>query len=258
MNSTLFASEKIKIQKLFWLAVFSSCCVMLAFPLQAAAQVSISPSSYDFGEVEVGATSTVIFTITSSEPRYTFDFAGLNGSLDFHIIRSPTPGTEVSDSGLEIEVAYSPLEVGQDSGAMLVVVVDGLIFYLVVDLTGVGVEAGMDPLAEIQEILAFFDSSFTNGTLTGSGPGSSAQGRLRALRNMLEAVSDLIQNGEMATACQQLWDAYRRTDGRTPPPDFVQDDATQDLAHMILDLYEAVCVGRRKIKNQKSDGYILA
>jgi hypothetical protein len=61
------------------------------------------------------------------------------------------------------------------------------------------------------------------------------------LRNMIEAVSDLIQNGDKETACQQLWDAYEKTDGIVPPPDFVQGEAAQELAQMIMDLYQAEC-----------------
>ena len=67
-------------------------------------------------------------------------------------------------------------------------------------------------------------------------------GRLKALRNMIEAAGDLIAAGDYEVACQQLQDAYDRCDGEFPPPDFVEGDAADDLATMILELMaDLVC-----------------
>ena len=62
---------------------------------------------------------------------------------------------------------------------------------------------------------------------------------MNALKNMIETAGDLIDDGDIAEACVQLRDAYRKTDGLTPPespPDFVTGDSADDLAQMILDL----------------------
>jgi hypothetical protein len=88
----------------------------------------------------------------------------------------------------------------------------------------------------IADILAFFDESVDDGTLYGDGPGRSAEGRKKALRNIIEAAGDLIADGYPETACRQLLDAYERCDGLFPPPDFVEGDAAETLAGMILDL----------------------
>ena len=88
----------------------------------------------------------------------------------------------------------------------------------------------------IEDILDFFDESVENGSLQGAGPDNSSQGRLKALRNMIEAAGDLIAAGDIGAACQQLTDVYNRTDGETPPPDFASGEAALDLAKMILDL----------------------
>jgi hypothetical protein len=53
---------------------------------------------------------------------------------------------------------------------------------------------------------------------------------------MLEAAGDLIDAGRTAEACQQLQDAYQRTDGLPRPPEFVAGPAASTLAQMILDL----------------------
>ena len=93
-----------------------------------------------------------------------------------------------------------------------------------------------DPEEEIAAILSFIDESLEDGTLTGDGPGNSAERRLNALRNMIEAAGDLFEDGFFGQACQQLTDAYKKTDGLPRPPDFVSGDAATGLADMILDL----------------------
>lgn len=85
----------------------------------------------------------------------------------------------------------------------------------------------------IERILDFIEDSVEAGTLSGSGPGRSAQGRLGALINMIEAAGNLIDAELIADACWQLQDAYNRTDGNSPPPDFVAGPAAAELASKI-------------------------
>jgi len=91
-----------------------------------------------------------------------------------------------------------------------------------------------DPIEVIEEILDFVDESVDVGTLTGEGPGKSADNRLNALRNKLEEAQRLIEAGLYEEACDQLWSTYRKCDGEPRPPDFVTGDAADDLADMIL------------------------
>ena len=56
---------------------------------------------------------------------------------------------------------------------------------------------------------------------------------------MIEAAGDLIEDGLIEEACQQLMDAYRKADGLGPPgspPDFVTGAVASDLALMIMNL----------------------
>lgn len=92
----------------------------------------------------------------------------------------------------------------------------------------------------IDDTLAFFDASVADGTLVGSGPGNSADGRRRALRNMILLAGDLIEEGRYTEACQQLRDAYGKCDGDPKPPDFVTGEAADDLADMILMVMDAL------------------
>lgn len=92
------------------------------------------------------------------------------------------------------------------------------------------------PLEQIANILEFFDQSVADGTLVGEGPGNSAKGRLNALRNMIKAAGNLIIDEDIEETCQQLQDAFNRTDGQFPPPDFAAGSAASDLAKLIQNL----------------------
>lgn len=86
------------------------------------------------------------------------------------------------------------------------------------------------------DILTFIDEAVSEQTLWGTGPGKSAEGRLGALRNMVETAENLIEAELFQEGCQQLRDAYRRTDGELVPSDFVSGPAAPELAGMIEDL----------------------
>jgi hypothetical protein len=88
----------------------------------------------------------------------------------------------------------------------------------------------------IEAVLKFFDASITDGTLEGYGPGKSANGRLNALRNMLEMAADLINIGDIEGACEQLRAALKKCDGVPKPPDFVTGPAASELYDMIIEL----------------------
>jgi hypothetical protein len=88
----------------------------------------------------------------------------------------------------------------------------------------------------IDSILEFFDGSVADGSLEGSGPGNSADGRLNALRDMLEMAGNLINICDIEGACEQLMAAYKKCDGYDP--EFVEGEAVSELSNMILDLMD--------------------
>jgi hypothetical protein len=53
---------------------------------------------------------------------------------------------------------------------------------------------------------------------------------------MLVAASNLIDSGKILEACQQLSDAYKKTDGDPNPPDFITGPAITQLASQIQSL----------------------
>ncbi|MHC5200100.1 MAG: FIMAH domain-containing protein, partial [Planctomycetota bacterium] len=89
---------------------------------------------------------------------------------------------------------------------------------------------------QIQNILDFLDASVAEGSLLGYGPGNSASKRLKALRNMIESASDLIDAGDYAHAVDQLESVAKKTDDVAKPQDFVVGEATSTLNTMINEL----------------------
>ena len=87
------------------------------------------------------------------------------------------------------------------------------------------------PEPTIDAILTFFDESVADGSLTGDGQGNSANGRSKALRNMLEMAGDLIGIGDIKGACKQLKSALGKCDGLSPPPDFVTGSEVSTLIY---------------------------
>jgi hypothetical protein len=93
----------------------------------------------------------------------------------------------------------------------------------------------------IEAIMSFVDASVADGTLEGVGPTkTSAAGKLHALRNMFENAGNLISSNSLEASCDQLLDAYRKTDGAARPPDLVKGTGVPKLAIMIQALMDTL------------------
>jgi len=92
----------------------------------------------------------------------------------------------------------------------------------------------VSPEDQIEDISDFFDVSVGSGDIEGMGPGNSADGKLGALRNMLDEAERLINEGLVYEACQQLHSIYIHVDGVIPPPDFIAGPASTELAMKIM------------------------
>ena len=104
-----------------------------------------------------------------------------------------------------------------------------------------GPQAERPPEQQIENIQDWFDDAVTGeDLLVGAGPGSSADGRLKALRNMLERAEELIADGLTAEARQQLEAAYKRVDHNPKPPDFATGSEADTLAGMIRSLTDSL------------------
>jgi hypothetical protein len=159
----------------------------------------------------------------------TLDLTG----TDFAITSSPAGTVLGYGESADVWVTFSPSDLGDASATLAIEWTNGISGTDYVELTGVGVDVSGDPTS-IQDILDFFDQSVANGSLIGNGPGNSADGRRKALRNKIKAAGDTIEDG--GDACEQLLDVYHRCDGLPRPPEFVAGPSAPTLAGMILDL----------------------
>lgn len=214
-----------------------------AFPLAALANpdVEISPMAHDFGDVAVGSSATTVVTLTNLDTInsvfvYSVVWQVSNPAFSFTTTPASLPYTLPPGQTFYVEVTFSPTAIGFTSTNLVIQNSDPFIPTAFIPMGGVGIDVEPPISVTVEDILAFFDASVANGTLVGSGPGNSANGRVKALRNMLEASGDLIEGNYFAQACQQLQDAYGRTDGLPRPPDFVAGAATEQLAAMIAEL----------------------
>ncbi len=230
--------------------------VVLVVPLAVPAQIidSYEPTAYDYGNVEIGESKIQIFTVTLQDVGdllYVFSMLTIDNPADgdptpyegtsFTITSQPPTGLIPSGTSFEVEVTFNPITEGAHAVYLRMLSNERLgNDDLRIPLFGMGVPVETPPQEELSEILTFIANSVSNESLQGSGPGNSANGRLKALINMIEASGDLIEDGFIEQACQQLLDAYDRTDGYDSPPDFVGGEATVILANMILDLMEGL------------------
>jgi hypothetical protein len=208
-------------------------------------EIEFAPASVQFGDVTVGTSTTQIVTISNS-PTANVDLtvSGISlapGSNGFAITSAPTVPFVLSPGvTADVVVTFAPSAAGPFSGTLRIASNDPDEGLVEVALSGNGVPAEIPPSQQITNILTFFDQSVANGTLVGNGPGNSAQGRLKALKNMIEAAGDLISHGRVQEARQQLQDAYLRVDGQPKPPEFAAGPAAAQLASMIQQLINSL------------------
>ena len=221
--------------------LYPNASIALGWP-QTAPEIEVYPALlvWDFGDIEVGESTTVLVQI------FNFGTADLNvssvaisGDAEITITDGPAtplviaPNTSV---GVDFEVTFAPTAEAASAAVVIIESDDEDESVVYVDLSGVGIITEVPPTQQIQDILDYFDASVADGTLVGYGPGNSASKRLKALKNMIESASDLINAGAYAQAIEQLESISKKIDGVSKPQDFAVGDAAAVLNTMINDL----------------------
>jgi len=205
-----------------------------------APDISVAPTSYDFGNVKLGSSTNTIITLANvGSLDLTVSGVGLENGSSSAIAVAPAPALPAvihPNGTLDVPLTYTPVSTAGDQAILDITSNDPDQGLLKVGLSGLGVPATVPPLQQIVDIVAFIETSVAGGSLIGSGPANSRPGRLNALRNMILAAGDLIHDGFIGQACGQLLDAYQRTDGVPNPPDFVAGPSATDLALLIQHL----------------------
>jgi pimeloyl-ACP methyl ester carboxylesterase len=210
----------------------------------AEPDIDVSPSSYDFGNVEIGSSTTTYVSISNiGDGDLSIESLGFSSgsSSSFSITTAPSlPATVVPGGTVDVEITFAPTNVFYSSAVLKIGSNDPDESVVTVDLAGVGVVIEIPPSEQVQEILTFIDESVSCGILAGEGPGESADNKLNALINMIEAAGNLINDGLYEKAKQQLEDILDKCDGKSPPPDFVTGSAAADLVEMIQGLMQII------------------
>ena len=205
--------------------------------------ISVSPSNYDFGEMNLGSSSATIVTISNvgdADLNITDIHFQDGSSPDFSITPPPTmPATLAPGGTTDVEIIFTPSVPG-DVSAILEIESDDPDNSLVqVSLTGTGVRVEIPPLEQISMILDFFHASIDAGTLNGTGPNKLLKrANLMVFKLFLVAARMLIENDRTEWACQVLDRAYIRSDGMPKPSDLVEGSARGQLNEMIGQLMD--------------------
>ncbi|MHC4865586.1 MAG: ELWxxDGT repeat protein [Planctomycetota bacterium] len=182
--------------------------------------IEVSPEVYDFGDVELGSSSSAIITITNpaggtyEDPLTLLDISlAEGGSGSFAVTANPAGSVVQPGESVDVGIVFTPSAEGYVSTTVQIASDDPVYPLIEVPLGGVGVFEELPP--------------------EGDGPGGSAENRLSALQNMIEACGDLIEDGLHEDACDQLAAALKKCDGQPKPPDFVAGDAAPVVESMI-------------------------
>lgn len=105
------------------------------------------------------------------------------------------------------------------------------------DVANIGSLVSKHNKLKIADVLEFLNSGVEKGELTGAGKTPfTIEGKLRAFRNLLTTSESLIEIGDITGACQQLNDAYKKSNGKTTVGDYVTGPAAPKLNQMINNL----------------------
>jgi len=217
-------------------------------------------SSYDFHEVEVGASKHANVTVRNITNQAVEISVILNDNSNFTCFPEPFSTTTISaNAAINLDIGFIPNSVGEKSTKLFIT--DGTPFNSSqVTFLGTGIEP--IPQVKIEDIIEFFDSSVFGGQIVGSKTvmkssafisknqfvinedakrSYSDENRLNAFRNMIMSAAREIEEENFIEACYQLSEVYNKTDGEEPPasaPDFIYGEAKPKLARMITTLIQ--------------------
>ena len=252
----LEGDKKMDLKKQMKIVTFTMIFAVTIYLLPSITQAFSTPESWYFGDVELGSTSRATVTIsTSSTEKVILTALRLQNGAEFKVVTEvPQQGIVVPpNQTVGIEIAYTPTIVDTVTDTLYIHTNNPFIGRGIIELSGTGYNSKI----EIGDILEFFDTAVAAGSLQGDEGGKSSDylsdnkssytqkakkagkdnrlvdNRLKAFRNMIKSVDNMVQDENITGACEQMIDVYRKTDGQSPP-DFVAGVAKEDLAELIV------------------------
>jgi len=226
-----------------------ACALLLLLPLRAVAEnILVDPMTWDYGEVEIGATEPMTFTITSMGPDTalrvdmilimdddTGSFEALTAEIDFPVY------LEVGES-IEVVVNFTPDAEGMATASLLIISNAHNGYSTYIPLQGEGVIEEPTPGEMMEQLIDTYEEGVEGGGICGLGMSTGAvTAHLRVFAAMLDAADDLIELGDVDGACDQLAHAERKCDDPDdPPPNFIGCDLAPAINAMIREVREAL------------------
>ena len=232
---------------------------LLLLPLPVAAEyINVYPGPdenwnylYDYGEVEVGKSGVMVFQIECDDESPGFlivDNVFIADAGPFAVTDAPAfPAVFDVGESIYVEVTFTPGSEGLAEGIMKILsnasnVPPGAnISYA---LQGTGVAYVPTPEERMDALIDYFDANSAPPapTICGLGPGNSASAKLRIFGRMLDTAADLIALGAYAypAACDELERAYLRSDGESPPKDYIDCEGGVIVNAMIAEVMDAI------------------
>lgn len=242
-------SGSILIQNLFLNSAASSVTIPSHLSISYSANpncvqdIEVDLTEYDFGEVELGSPSTMFVNIANTgETALTVSNIYLNDLSQYNpfAVTAPSlPATLSNGQSIDVEVSYNPSLFAAHSGTLIIESDDPDESGIELALSGTGV-ASDNPSEAVQDILLAIETSVANGTLVGVGNGNSAENKLNAVVNMLNAVGDLIDDENIADAQNQLASICKKVDGQPTPPDMLGGEAVEDIGAVICQMADDI------------------
>ena len=236
--------------------ILTMLCFLMCLPSTATAY----STSFDFGPVAVGATSTTTVTIYN-EGKEEVEVTGIGFAAErcpyFSFVFRTESRRIPAGETLQIDVNYSPSAAGECSNQIRIWTDDSPVPHTV-DLSGTGMAARASVEDKVQQILEYLDTH-----MKGKGSGKSAENRFNALRNMIETAAEHIKNGQTQAALHKLSAIYKKVDGFSKPMDFIDEGpayrmySSNTLAGLIKDLMtllesDAIRTGKRAQSKETS------
>ncbi|MCH8196586.1 MAG: hypothetical protein IH904_00755 [Proteobacteria bacterium] len=201
--------------------------------------VEVAPTEFDFADVPTFTSEHTVVTIQNvGAVSHTVTGISIVGDPSFSESSTATPVVLTPGATEDVTVTYLPTSIGLKLATLTVTSDEGTVD---VSFLGNGLEGLVEDQTTVLEtnvndaIIAF--------TLVGSGSGKSANGRLGAFANMIEAAGDLIETGFIEDACGQLKSALKRVDGEPRPPDFVAGTDAEFIEAEIIFLRDSLGCG---------------
>ena len=203
--------------------------------------IELSVNKYDFGQTYVTDTQTGTVTIYNlGDAALTVQSVSIQDDNDnqFSIPWLPLPFTIDPNTGVDVEVSYTPVVEGSAAAKLVVFSDDPNDPYVTTDLVGEGVP--LPPEQQIQNILKAYDIDVAEGSVVGVGNGNSAANKVKTFGKMLLIVNGLIEAGYYDDAFDPLLVIEAKCDGGKSPKDFIEGPATEELNAQINKLIDTL------------------